>query len=78
MTTESPKTKVAEPAVKVATIPTPPKPSAHKEAVDKGFKVKNIHIAAISLESGIVEPGQTGFATAAEKSCLLGQYLEEA
>jgi hypothetical protein len=78
MIPETPKTKVAEPVVKVATTPTQPKPVAHKEAVDKGFKVKNIHIAAISLESGIVEPGQTGFATAAERSNLLGQYLEEA
>jgi hypothetical protein len=62
---------------KVATTPTPPKPVAHKEAVDKGFKVKNIHTSSIALESGIIAVGQTGFATAAERSNLSGQYLEE-
>jgi hypothetical protein len=71
-TLETPK----QPA-KVATTPTPPKPVSHKEAVDKGFKVKNIHTSPIALESGIVEPGATGHATASERSNFLGQYLEE-
>jgi hypothetical protein len=38
--------------------------------------VKNIHTHAISLESGIIEPGQSGNATLAERSSLLGEYVE--
>jgi hypothetical protein len=38
--------------------------------------VKNIHTHDISLESGIIQPGQSGAATLAERSNLLGEYVE--
>jgi hypothetical protein len=38
--------------------------------------IRNIHTNALNLESGIIEPGQTGLATDAEVSCLLGKYVE--
>jgi hypothetical protein len=39
-------------------------------------KVKNIHTIALNLEAGIIQPGDTGLATEAERSNFLGQYLE--
>jgi hypothetical protein len=50
----------------------PRTPLAHKETVS----VRNIHTHAISLESGIIQPGQSGNATVAERSNLLGEYVE--
>jgi hypothetical protein len=38
--------------------------------------VKNIHTHAISLESGVIQPGESGNATLAERSSLLGEYVE--
>jgi hypothetical protein len=38
--------------------------------------VKNIHTHDISLESGVIQPGQSGAATLAERSNLLGEYVE--
>jgi hypothetical protein len=71
---------------------TPTGKTVHKEAVDKvvskevvdntlsstSVKVKNITFNDLFLESGCIKPGETGLATAAERSNLLGSYLEEA
>jgi hypothetical protein len=42
------------------------------------IKVRNIHTIALNLETGIIQPGDTGLATDAEFSNLLDQYLERA
>jgi hypothetical protein len=67
-----PKPKVSPNVIQPSPTPIGPNsPAAH-------IRVKNVHINALNLEAGIIEPGQTGFATDAEVSNLRGQYLEVA
>jgi hypothetical protein len=59
---------------------TPTGKTVHKEAVDKvvSKEVVDNTFNDLFLESGCIKPGETGLATAAERSNLLGSYLEEA
>jgi hypothetical protein len=57
---------------------TVPKAKVSPNEPPATIKVRNIHTIALNLEAGIIQPGDTGLATAAERSNLVGQYLEDA
>jgi len=38
--------------------------------------VRNTHFKEVSLQSGVIQPGEEGLATLAEVSCFLDKYVE--